>query len=87
MELESKRLDLQELVKEGEDEGEDDGHDVVTEGHDGDGGVVLVGDDGGNLGDGGVFLLLEVDGGAFDIELLIDELLLGKVFGLLLGHY
>jgi len=79
-------VDLQELVEEGEDEREDDSHDVETEGHDGDGGIVLVGDDGGNLGDGGVLLLLQVDRGAFDIELLIDEILLGKVFGFLLGH-
>ena len=83
---ERRREDLQELVEEGEDDGEDDSHDPETEGHDGDSGVILVRDNGGNLRDGRVLLLLEDDGRALDIELLVDELFFSSEFLLLVGH-
>jgi hypothetical protein len=76
----------EELIEEGEDAREEDGHEPETSGHDGERGVILVGDNGGNLGNRRVLLLLEDDGRALDIELLVDEFFFSSVFLLLLGH-
>ena len=77
---------LQELVNETESSGGDERHDPETERQRGEGRVILVGDDGGDLGDGRGLLFLEDDRGAFDVELFLDELLFGDVFLLLFRH-
>jgi len=77
---------LQKLVNEGQEKGEEDSHDPETEGHDREGRIILVGDDGSNLGNGRVLLFFEDDGRALGIELLVNELLFSNVFLLVFGH-
>jgi hypothetical protein len=77
---------LQELVEERKDASEDDSHEVVTESHDRDVGVILVGDNGGDLRNRRVLLFLEDDGLTFSIKLLVDEFFVSRVFLLLFGH-
>jgi hypothetical protein len=78
--------DLQELVEEGEEAREDDGHDPVTESHDGQTWLILVGDNGGDLGNRRVLFFLEDDRGTLSIDLLVDEVVFSKIFLLVVGH-
>lgn len=55
------RSNLQKLVEERKDDGENNGHEPETESHDGQGGVIFVGDNSGNLGDGRVLFFVEND--------------------------
>ena len=80
-------LHLQELIEEGQQEGEEYGHDPVTEGHDREGGVILVGDNGGDFWNGRVFFFFQIDRRALDIEFLIDELLFSKVLLLMFSDH
>lgn len=74
------------MVEEGKEAREKDSHDPETESHDRQAGFILVGDDSSNLGDRRVLFLLEDDGGALSIDLLVDEVFFSKILLLVVGH-